>query len=119
MAMPSELLKVSNLQSINVVEMFLADDLDTTEFDRLNDGIADVFRDEPGGRWLLDLAKVNYMGSAVLGLMVNIRHRVKGMGGRLALCNMSPRLHGIFKACCLERLFTIARTRDDGLRYLR
>jgi anti-anti-sigma factor len=117
--MQTELLKVSNLQSVNVVELFLPDDLDSAEFDRLNEGLASVFTDQPNARWILDLAEVQYMGSAALGLMVNIRHRVKTMEGRLALCHMSTRLHQIFKACCLERLFTITRSRDDAVKAMR
>ena len=117
--MPTELLKVSSVRSVNVVELFLPDDLDSSEFDRLNEGLATVFADQPNGRWILDLSQVRYMGSAALGLMVNIRHRVKSMNGRLALCHMSTALHQIFKACCLERLFTITRTREDALKVLR
>jgi anti-sigma B factor antagonist len=117
--MPTELLKVSNLQSVNVVELFLPDDLDSTEFDRLNDGLATVFSNQPNARWILDLAQVQYLGSAALGLMVNIRYRVKSMEGRLALCNLSTRLQQIFKTCCLERLFIITRNRDDAVKAIR
>jgi anti-anti-sigma factor len=119
--MANELLKLSNLGPIRVVELFLPGDLDSSEFDRLNDGLADVFADPEsgqGGRWILDLTHVAYLGSAGLGLLVNIRHRVKTMDGRLALCQMTPRLHQIFKTCSLERLFTITRTRDDAVKAL-
>lgn len=117
--MPQELLKLSQLGPVTVVELFLPDALDSTEFDRLNDGLDDVFRDKTGGRWILDLANVVYMGSAALGLMVNIRQRVKSSDGKLALCQMNSRLQQIFKACCLEKLFTIVRTRDDAAKALR
>lgn len=117
--MPAELLKVSNHQSVNVVELFLPDDLDSAEFDRLNADLYAVFSEQPQARWILDLAQVQYMGSAALGLMVNIRQRVKSMEGRLALCHLSSSLHQIFKACCLERLFTITRTREDAIKAMR
>jgi len=115
----SQLLKISNHKSVNVVELALPDDLDSTEIDRLNEGLAALFADQTATNWVLDLANVQYMGSAALGLMVNIRFRVKSMSGQLALCHMSPRLHQIFKTCCLEKLFTITRTRDDALKLMR
>jgi hypothetical protein len=31
---------------------------------------------------------------------------------------MSPQLTQIFHTCCLEKLFTITRTRDDAIRTL-
>lgn len=115
----SQLLKISNHSTINVVELALPDDLDSAEIDRLNENLAALFEDQTANRWVLDLSKVQYMGSAALGLMVNIRFRVKSMSGQLALCHLSPRLHQIFKACCLEKLFTITRTRDEALKLLR
>jgi anti-anti-sigma factor len=120
--MADDLLKVSPLGPTQVVELFLPGDLDSTEFDRLNEGLADVFANPQngrGGRWIIDLTHVAYLGSAGLGLLVNIRHRVKTMDGQLALCQMSPRLHQIFKTCSLERMFTITRTREDALKALR
>jgi anti-anti-sigma factor len=117
--MPSELLKVSNHKSVNVIELFLPEDLDSTEFDRLNEGLDAALSNQPGDRWILDLKHVEYMGSAALGLMVNIRQRLKSQSGKLALCNMSARLLQIFKTCCLERLFTITRTREDAVKALR
>ena len=120
--MADDLLKVSTHDHVQVVELFLPGDLDSTEFDRLNDGLVDLFNeseDGRGGRWVLDLTHVAYLGSSGLGLLVNIRQRVKTLGGRLALCQMNPRLHQIFRTCSLERLFTITRTRDDALKALR
>jgi anti-anti-sigma factor len=117
--MSQELLKSSPHQHAQLVELALPNDLDSTEFDRLNGRIDEVFAERAGARFILDLTSTSYMGSAMLGLMVNIRHRVKKMDGRLALCGMSSALQGVFKACCLEKLFTITRTRDDALKALR
>jgi anti-anti-sigma factor len=117
--MPSKLLKLSNLKSVNVLELALPDDLDSSEIDNLNEGLATLFAEQSGTQWVLDLSNVQYMGSAALGLMVNIRFRVKSISGQLALCHMSPRLHEIFKTCCLEKLFTITRTRDDAIKLMR
>jgi anti-sigma B factor antagonist len=111
--------KVTNAQSVTLVELNLPDGLDSTVFDRLNEDLLRVFDPQASTRWILDLANVQYMGSAALGLMVNIRHRIRATEGKLALCNLSPRLYQIFKTCCLERLFTISRSRDDALRAVR
>src|SRR5690348_10308452 len=117
--MASDLLKVSNHKSVNVIELFLPEDLDSTEFDRLNEGLDAALSTHEGDRWILDLKQDECMGGAALGLMVNIRQRVKSQPGKLALCNLSPRLLQIFKPCCLERLFTITRPRDDAVKALR
>jgi len=47
---------------------------------------------------------------------VNLRHRTKKAGGKLVLCGLAPRLIEIFRTCCMERLFTITRTRPEAVR---
>jgi len=49
-------------------------------------------------------------------LMVNVRQTIKSAGGKLVLCGMSERLTRVFHACCMERLFTITRTRADAMK---
>ena len=107
--------EVSQTGSVHVVVLRLPEMMDSHEFDRLNDDILAAIANAPQGRWVFDLANLYYMGSSSLGLMVNIRQRIKQVGGRLILCSISPPLMKIFHTCCLERLFTITRTRDDAV----
>lgn len=99
----------------HVVEFSLPPELDPLEFDRLNVAMLALLDGRSSNRWVMDLTNVDYMGSAMLGLMVNVRQHIKNAGGKLALCGLSPPLLGIFKNCCLERLFVITKTREDAL----
>jgi anti-anti-sigma factor len=115
----AEFFRVHTIDSAQVIELFLPDTIDPLEFDRLNDSIQALLDQDTNGaagRWVLDLGRVTYMGSAMLGLLVNLRHRIKKAGGRLVLCGLSARLTEIFRTCCMERLFTITRTRPEALR---
>src|SRR6476660_8762693 len=104
--------------SVNVVVLRLPEMMDSHEFDRLNDEVLAAIVNTPQGRWVFDLANLNYMGSSSLGLMVNSRQRVKQVGGQFILFSTSPPLMKIFRTCCLERLFVIVRTREDAVRRL-
>jgi|SRR5688500_2837943 stage II sporulation protein AA (anti-sigma F factor antagonist) len=112
----AEFFRVESNQTLHVVELTLPELIDPLEFDRLNAAMLDVLDGKADHQWVLDLSRVNYMGSAMLGLIVNVRQRVKSGGGKLVLCGLSQRLLEIFRACSMERLFTIARTRPDALR---
>src|SRR2546423_7524000 len=101
---------------IHVIDLMLPETLDSQEFDRLNDALLSVFHGHTSERWLLDLSHVRYMGSAVLGLMVNIRQQIIKDQGRLVLCSLSQRLSEIFFATSLQRLFTISKNREDALK---
>ncbi|HVT87287.1 MAG TPA: STAS domain-containing protein [Tepidisphaeraceae bacterium] len=112
------MLRVQDLPSAHLMELLLPEAIDPMEFDRLNETVLQVLDGKAKEHWVLDLTSVTYMGSAMLGLIVNIRHRVKAGGGKLVLCNMSAQLAEIFRMCSMERLFTIAKTRPDALKSL-
>ena len=111
----AELFRVSNVGEVQVVELDLPEVLDSDEFDRLNEALIAAVGRAPGGPLVLDLSRLDYAGSSVLGLMVNVRQRVKEVGGRLVLCGLSDRLLQIFRTCSLERLFVIRRGRAEAV----
>ena len=101
--------------SVNVLTLHLPEALDVVEFDRINEQVLKMLEGRTNQPWVIDLSPVAYMGSAMLGLLVNLRQRVKAGGGRLDLCCLSPQLVEVFRTCCLERLFTIRKTRAEVL----
>jgi anti-sigma B factor antagonist len=115
--MTTDLFRLTAEGPVKVLELSLPTSIDSSEFDRLNESVLEALRDEPGAGWVLDLSAVAYMGSAVLGLMVNIRQVVRQAQGTLVLCGMSDRLMRIFETCCMERLFKIVPGRPEALRF--
>ena len=113
--MSANLYRLSKVGTVNVIDLTLPHALDIEEFDRLNEAVLELIRGEPEGQWVLDLSQLSYMGSAALGLLVNLRQQIKQSGGRLVLCGMSPQLVHIFKTCCMERLFKIVKSRADAV----
>lgn len=114
----AELYRVVTIESAHLIELHLPEMLDPTEFDQLNEGMLAHFEGNAGRAWIMDLSTTRYMGSAMLGLMVNIRQRVKSAGGRLVLCGLSRELNDIFVTSSMQRLFTITRTRPEALKAL-
>ena len=116
--MGSQYVNVTQTGTVRVLELSLPDSLDSDAFDRLNEDVREALSKSSTGKWILDLSNTSYMGSSVLGLMINIRQIAKDTGNRLVLCGLSARLTQIFHTCCLERLFTITKTRDEAVRSL-
>jgi anti-sigma B factor antagonist len=113
--MSAKLYRHSKVGTVNVIDLTLPQTLDIDEFDRLNESLLELVRGEAEGQWVLDLSQLSYMGSAALGLLVNLRQQIKQSGGRLVLCGLSPELLQIFKTCCMEKLFKIVKTRKDAV----
>src|SRR5271170_3438518 len=116
--MAKDFVKVSVMQSVHVIELKLPQMLDSEEFDHLNTSVLKTLDGKTAQHWVVDVSSVDYMGSSVLGLMINIRQQIKSGGGKLMLAGLSPQLRDIFKTCCLESLFQIAKTRADAVRTL-
>lgn len=114
----AELFRVTSHPSANVIELMVPDMIDPLEFDQLNEGMLRALETAKSRLWVLDLTKARYLGSAMLGLIVNVRQRVKSSGGKLILCGMSSELTEIFRTCSMERLFTIVGTSRDALNAL-
>lgn len=110
--------RVKSIESVQLIELLLPETIDPADFDQLNEGMLAHFDGSASKAWIMDLTAVNYMGSAMLGLIVNIRQRVKSGGGRLVLCGMSKQLSEIFYTSSMQRLFTIAKTRPDAIKAL-
>ena len=64
---------------------------------------------EEGGRinLILDFCNVQFLSSAVLGLLMRISKKVYEQEGQLRLCNISPRIYEIFKITRLNKIFDI------------
>ena len=114
--MTSDLFVCTPDEKYTVVELRLPDTLDSAEFDRLNETLLVTVSADPQRAWVIDLSQTSYLGSAVLGLLVNIWQRLRSAGGKMVLCGLSPALTKLFQATSLVRLFTIVRTREDAIR---
>ncbi|MGD0542045.1 MAG: STAS domain-containing protein [Tepidisphaeraceae bacterium] len=113
--MSDQRFQITQEYAVNVMQFVLPVTMDTMEIDGLIEAVLKSLEAKGGEPWVVDLAQVEYMGSSMLGLFVNVRERIRQGGGTLVLCGMSPQLLRIFKTCCLERLFTIAKSRADAL----
>ena len=92
--------------------------VDSSDIDRLHEEVLSEVSGQTAARWIIDLTAMSYMGSSLLGLMVNVRQRIRQGGGKLVLCGMNPKLLQVFRTCSLERLFVIRPGRDEAMEAL-
>lgn len=104
---------------VQILELTVPRSADMYEFDRLNEEIARVTADDAAGRWVLDMSGAEYVGSALLGVLVNVRQRIRGGGGHLAVCCLSEALVQAMRTCSLYNLFSISESRADAIRLVK
>jgi anti-sigma B factor antagonist len=72
---------------------------------------AQAFLDRVQGRVTLDLAGLDYISSAGLGVLLKTQKRLMASGGRLRLAGVRPHLRDIFVYSGFDKLFEIEPAR--------
>ncbi len=68
---------------------------------------------------VVDLGQIPYFGSTVLEWMVQMWKRVKGKGGKLAICNVSPIGREVLSAARFDMLWGVRTSREEALDWLK
>jgi anti-sigma B factor antagonist len=82
--------------------------LDDEQIRQLRESLEPVVERNDDGEIILNFANVQFMSSAVLGLLVRIHKRISERGGRLRLVNLDPSLRKVFEITQLTRIFDIS-----------
>ena len=82
--------------------------LEEKDIKALQDSIMSIIESTSGGiNLILDFGNVQYLSSAVLGLLIRISKRIYEHDGRLRLCQINPKIYEIFKITRLTKTFDI------------
>ena len=98
-----------------IIELQIPHTIEAVEFDGINSQLSTDIGQYSGHHFVLDLQHVQYVGSALLGLMINVRTHVRAIKGTLCMCRIDPYLIKVIKLGSMERLFTIHDTREEAL----
>lgn len=68
---------------------------------------AQAFLDQVDGQCVLDLAGLEYVSSAGLGVLLKTHKRLMGSGNGIKLVNVNHHIHDIFRYSGFDKLFEI------------
>ena len=63
---------------------------------------------------IVDFRNVQFLSSAVLGLLIRVSKRIYEQEGQLRLCNINSKIHEIFKVTRLTKIFDIYKDLDSA-----
>ncbi len=66
-------------------------------------------------RLVLDFCNVEFLSSAVLGLLIRLSKRIQERNGKLTLCSISPKIYEVFKITQLNKVFEISDDVENAL----
>ncbi len=73
---------------------------------------AQAFLDRVEGQCVLNLAKLKYISSAGLGVLLKTHKRLMGAGSGIKLINVNHHIHDIFRYSGFDKLFEIVPASD-------
>jgi len=92
--------------------------LEETDIKALRESIMSVIGQAEHISLILDFGNVQFLSSAVLGLLIQISKRIYEQGGKLKLCNINPKIYEIFKITRLTKTFDIYKDVEGAVRSL-
>ena len=70
-------------------------------------------------RLVIDLAGVEYISSAGLGVLFGLAKRIRETGGALAICALSDQVRRVFELAGYTPHFTVTATRNEAVAHAR
>jgi anti-sigma B factor antagonist len=81
----------------------------------LQESMVSVIDECEGIHLVLDFCNVEFLSSAVLGLLIRVSKRVHESNGKIRLCSINPKIYEVFRITQLTKVFDIHRDIDDAL----
>ena len=79
----------------------------STDLERISQGLYRLVDEDHHKELLLDFAKVRYLSSQAIGILLTLHKKTKAAGGKLVLRGVGPQLMELLKLTKLNRVFTI------------
>ncbi|MCC6579938.1 MAG: STAS domain-containing protein [Phycisphaeraceae bacterium] len=82
------------------------DQLDMQRIDQTRQALMDLASAQQPQRLAIDLSNIQYaLVSEALGMLIDLRHLVRGYGGNLYLCGLAPQWREVFDLTRISALF--------------
>jgi len=89
--------------------------LEERDIKALQDSIMSVVEQTERIKLILDFGNVQFLSSAVLGLLIRLSKRIYEHDGQLKLCNINPKIFEIFKITRLTKTFDIYKDVESAV----
>jgi anti-sigma B factor antagonist len=81
----------------------------------IGDHLLHLLDESTGKKLLLNFSNVEYMSSAMLGMLVTVSKKVQAAKGKLVLCSIDPQIREVFAITNLEKVFVIRADEQEAL----
>jgi anti-sigma B factor antagonist len=116
--MPATGLVVTHVEGVTVVSFRSASILDMPTMESIAAELYALVDEQARKKLVLDVAAVRFLSSSMLGILISLQKRSKGIGGRVVLCAMRPELLQVFQITKLDKILEFAPDERAALKKL-
>jgi len=104
----------------NAIVAILMDEkiLEETDILALENSIMPLIETDSGINLVINFSNVEFLSSAVLGLLIRVSKKIYESAGQLKLYNIKPKILKIFRITRLDKVFDIYDQLDEALESL-
>jgi len=106
---------VQRVRDIHVVEFMTDALLDQANIERLGDDLSELVEKSGHPKFVISFSNIEYVSSAVLGVLIATHKKVHKMRGELRLASISDRISEVFKITRMDKMLKIYETTDAAL----
>jgi anti-anti-sigma factor len=88
------------------------------DFERVGNDLLERINASRSPACIIDLTSLNYMGSAMVALIVRVWKSIKEHNGKMVVVNRHEMVFEVLKLAGLHTVWTIVETREEGLKRL-
>lgn len=104
---PRRHLRLETIDGVTVVSFVESKIVSEESIQEVGDQLYSLVDTEGHRQLLLNFGNVQYLSSAALGKLINLKKRVTAAGGNVKLCCIHPELKVVFKITRLDNVFQI------------
>ncbi len=104
---PRRHLRLENIDGVTVVSFVDTKIVTEENIQEVGDQLYSLVEDDGYKQLLLNFGNVQYLSSAALGKLINLKKKVGSVKGKLKLCCIHPDLLEVFRITRLDQVFEI------------
>lgn len=112
---PTRRLRTETIDGVTVVSFVDSKIVADEAIQEVGDQLYALVEKDGHKQLLLNFGNVQYLSSAALGKLINMKKKVGAAGGKMKLCCIHPELKVVFKITRLDQVFEIFDEEQAGI----
>ena len=105
------------MRDVTIVNLNDSSILDTLQVEQIGESLDELVDGRACRKIIIDFAKVKFLSSSALGMLIRLRKKATEIKGQVVLCGLRDEIMQVFKISRLDKLFKIVKNEEKALTF--